>query len=74
MRFIIPLDEMRLHFEGRIICENERCKNCDNERCKNSDWSRFTYMFPRDGKVLVQCKCCNRTFFRLIEPNQYDTN
>lgn len=65
MHFIIPLDEMRQHFEGRIICENERCNN--------SDWSTLTYMLPRDGKVLVQCKCCNRTFFLLIEPNQNET-
>jgi hypothetical protein len=64
MHFIIPLDEMRQHFEGRIICENERCKN--------SDWSSFTYMLPRDGKVLVQCKCCNRTFFKSMELNQND--
>ena len=64
MFFIIPLDEMRLHFEGRIVCENERCDN--------SEWSSFTYLLPRDGKVLVQCKSCKRTFFRTIETDQFD--
>lgn len=66
MLFIIPLDEVRPYFEGRVICENERCDN--------SDWSNFTYMLPRDAKVLVQCKSCNRTFFKAIEPNQNVTD
>jgi hypothetical protein len=65
MPFILPLDEMRQHFEGRI--------NCENESCDNSDWSRFTYMLPRDGRVLVQCTRCNRTFFKPIEMKQNDT-
>ena len=47
---------------------------CENQRCDNSDWSNFTYMVPRDGKVLVQCKSCNRTFFKLIESKQHDTS
>ena len=64
MSFIIPFDEMRLHFEGRIICENDRCDN--------SDWANFRYMLPRDGKVLVQCRICNRTFFKPIDANQND--
>ena len=63
MPFIIPLDEMRQHFEGRIICV----------RCGNNDWSTFTYMLPRDGRVLVQCTQCNRTFFKPIELTQNDS-
>lgn len=66
MPFIIPLGEMRQYFEGRIICENERCNN--------NDWCNFTYMLPRDGKVLVQCKACNRTFFKPITPNHNVTD
>lgn len=65
MSFIIPLDEMRPHFEGRIICESDRCDN--------SDWASFKYMLPRDGKVLVQCIICNRTFFKPIELTQNGT-
>jgi hypothetical protein len=64
MPFTIALDEVRPHFEGRIICENERCDN--------SDWSNFTYMLPHDGKVLVQCKSCNRTFFKAVGPADND--
>ena len=62
MPFIIPLDKMRQHFEGRIICG----------RCGNSDYSKFTYMLPRDGRVLVQCTHCNLTFFKSMELNQND--
>ena len=65
MLFIIPLDEMREHFEGRITCERDVCRN--------SDWSMFTYMLPRDGRVLIQCKHCNRTFFKSMEPNQNES-
>jgi hypothetical protein len=25
-------------------------------------------MLPHDGKVLVQCKGCNRTFFKAVQP------
>lgn len=59
MRFTVPPDEMRQYFEGRIDCESESCDN--------SDWSKFTYMLPHDGRVLVQCTRCNRTFFKPIE-------
>jgi len=63
MPFIILLDEVRSYFEGRIKCE----------RCPNSDWYNFTYMLPRDGRVLVQCKLCNRTFFKPMEPGQNES-
>jgi transcriptional regulator with XRE-family HTH domain len=56
------LDEMRQQFEGRIVCE----------RCGNRDWSKFTYLPPMDGRVLVQCSQCGLTFFKLMEPNHND--
>src|SRR5215204_823665 len=57
------LDEMRRQFKGRIICG----------RCGNSDSTKFTYMLPMDGRVLVQCSHCNLTFFKSIEPSQNDS-
>jgi len=53
-----PADEMSQHFKGRIICG----------RCGNSDSTKFTYMLPRDGRVLVQCSHCGLTFFESMEP------
>lgn len=55
-----PLDEMCQQFKGQIICG----------RCGNSDWTKFTYMLPRDGRLLVQCTDCGLTFFKSIEDSQ----
>ena len=55
-----PPDEMGQQFKGRIICG----------RCGNSDWSKFTYVLPIDGRVLVQCSHCGLTFFESIEDSQ----
>ena len=53
-------DEMRQQFKGRIICG----------RCGNSDWTKFSYMLPMDGRVLVQCSHCGLTVFQSMEPGQ----
>ena len=63
MRLTVPPDEMRQQFEGRITCG----------RCGNSDWTKFTYMLPHAGRVLVQCTHCNLTFFKPMEPSQNDS-
>ena len=56
-----PPDEMCQQFKGRIICG----------RCGNGDWTKFTYMLPVDGRVLVQCSYCGLTFFKSMElPNK----
>ena len=55
-------DEMSKHFMGRIICG----------RCGNSDSTKFTYLLPRDGRVLVQCSHCGLTFFKAMEPLPID--
>jgi len=55
-----PSDEMCQQFKGRIICG----------RCGNSDWTKFTYMLPLDGRVLVQCSHCGLTFFKSMAPSQ----
>lgn len=52
-----PADEMRQQFQGRIVCG----------RCGNSDWTKFTYMLPMDGRVLVKCSHCGLTFFEAME-------
>lgn len=52
-----PTDEMFQHFKGRIMCG----------RCGNGDSTKFTYMLPRDGRVLVQCSHCGLTFFEAME-------
>jgi len=54
---VAPPDEMQ-QFKGRIICG----------RCGNSDWTKFTYMMPMNGRVLVQCSHCGLTFFEAMEP------
>jgi hypothetical protein len=56
-------DEMYQQFQGRIMCG----------RCGNSDSTKFTYMLPMDGRVLVQCSHCGLTFFEAMEPSQNDT-
>ncbi len=57
------LDEMSQHFKGRILCG----------RCGNSDSTKFTYLPPMDGRVLVQCSHCGLPFFESIEPIQNDS-
>jgi hypothetical protein len=61
--FTVSLDEMRQHFERRIICG----------RCGNGDWTKFTYQLPRDGRVLVQCTQCYLMEFKSMEPNQNES-
>jgi ribosomal protein S27AE len=56
-----PPDDMCQQFKGRIICG----------RCGNSDWSKFTYMLPLDGRVLVQCSHCGLTFFKSMDADSY---
>lgn len=53
-----PPDEICQQFKGQIICG----------RCGNSDWTKFMYMLPLDGRVLVQCSYCGLTFFKEMEP------
>jgi transcription elongation factor Elf1 len=56
----VPHEEMCQQFKGRIICG----------RCGNSDSTKFTYILPMDGRVLVQCSHCGLTFFESIEDSQ----
>jgi ribosomal protein S27AE len=50
-------------FDGRIICG----------RCGNKDWTKFTYMMPMDGRVMVQCSQCGLTFFESMDPSQNES-
>lgn len=50
-------DEMWQQFKDRIMCG----------RCGNRDSTKFTYMLPMDGRVLVQCSHCGLTFFEAME-------
>lgn len=63
MQLTAPLDDMRQRFEGRIHCG----------RCGNMDWTKFTYLLPMDGRVMVQCSHCGLTFFESMEPSQNDS-
>lgn len=58
-----PSDQMCQQFKGRIICG----------RCGNNDWTKFTYILPMDGRVLVQCSHCYQMVFKSMAPNQNDT-
>jgi len=54
------MDEMCQQFQGRIMCG----------RCGNRDSTKFTYMLPMNGRVLVQCSHCGLTFFESSEDSQ----
>ena len=62
VQLTVSPDEIQQRFSGRIVCG----------RCGNRDWTKFTYMAPMDGRVLVQCTHCNLTFFESMEPTQND--
>ena len=63
IKVIVPSDEMR-QFEDNIICG----------RCGNSDWTKFTYMLPMNGQVLVQCTLCYRMVFKPMDhPSHNDS-
>lgn len=57
---LAPLEDMRQHFAGRIICG----------RCGNSNWTKFTYMPPIAGRVIVQCSECGRSDSKVIDGTQ----
>ena len=50
-------------FEGRIICG----------RCGNSDWTKFMYLLPMEGRVLVQCSYCYQMVFKQMDASQNDS-
>jgi hypothetical protein len=59
---LAPLEDMRQYFADRIICG----------RCGNSNWTKFTYMPPINGRVLVQCSECGLPDTKPMEPNQME--